>query len=173
MAKISLGDLSGRLNKDVAQKLDRATKVSLLEWSNAMMPEIKREIVEIIKRGQSPVQGGRGQTGESARFVRYSPSYSRSIQDGRYSSLGKKLRPVNLTLTGRMLQSIKSRLLFNGFSVWFTSPIAKYHTVEGAGRSKVKRKMLPVEDGDTFTRLINKNLADKFKAILSNNLKKG
>lgn len=171
MARISLDKLAQRLKGDTLDKYKEVVAKSSQEWSRVAGEEAKLIIVETIQRGQSPVKGGVGQTGGKSRFYDYSRSYKSAIKNGRYSTLGKKLRPVNLTLTGTMLRSIKVRLIDGGFAVWFSSGIAKYHTLLGAGKSQIKRKMLPVDQGDEFTRLIFKGLVDKFNSILSRNLK--
>lgn len=202
MAKISLDQLSQRLKGAVLDKYKAAVPKAIEAWSVPAQEEAKRLIVETIKRGQSPVMGGRGQTGGTARFVDYSPMYkelithagvakkaekalgvpglalsnasTKGIFENTYKDIvtyGKKLRPINLTLTGKMLDSIKSRNIPNGFEIWFTDKKAVWHTIEGVGKSRVKRKMLPVDPGDEFTRLINKGIVDKFLSILLTKLK--
>jgi hypothetical protein len=190
MAKISLKDLPKYLKGATLDKYKKALEKSIQPWAAIAKEEAKLLIVETIQRGQSPVKSGRGQTGESARFTDYSPLYKKVIESARkntgrqrpgrrrkmgsilnvMAANGKRLRPVNLTLTGEMLRSIKSRSNKDGFSIWFSDKKAKYHTVEGAGKSKIKRKMLPVDRGDEFTRLIMKGIADRFKQTLSKNL---
>ena len=171
MAKIKLSELSRHLKGETLEKYNTAREKSIREWGQQMKEELKSLILETISRGQSPVQGGRGQTGGQARFYQYSAIYSDQIRRGRYRQYDKKLRPINLKLSGGLHRSIKTISLKDGFKIWFTSVLAKYHTIEGAGRSRIKRKMLPVDQGDEFTRLINKGLVDKFKTILTSNLK--
>jgi len=121
--------------------------------------QLKEDIVNTIKRGNSPVKGER-------RFVDYSDSYKAAIRgevrfftdkQGKVRPIlggavglgyGKKLRPINLTLSGKMLNSVKGRVTDRGISLWFTSPIAKYHNIEGAGKSKTIRRMLPKSNED-------------------------
>lgn len=107
--------------------------------------DVKQIIVNgSILLGQSPVEG--------ERFPKYSKSYKKAIKQGRYAEYGKSISPVNLMLSGKMLDSFFIKVKGLGLVVGFKSKIAKYHTVEGAGKSKVIRKMLPVGQGETFKR---------------------
>lgn len=106
------------------------------EFIKKASEEVKPLIVDTILKGASPVKGYK-------RFENYSPSYRDAIRKGRYSSEGKRPRPVNLFLTGRMLKSIKSVITKNGFTVWFTDKKAKYHNDIGVGAAGTIRKMLP------------------------------
>lgn len=98
---------------------------------------MKNDVVDTITIGNSPVQGSR-------RFVDYSLRYKKQISAGRYTSFGKLLRPVNLKLSGRMLESIASKATKNGFVVWFTNKLARIHSLEGPGGRRDKmRKVAP------------------------------
>lgn len=124
---------------------------------------IKNEIISAIESGRSPVsnKGADPQnTGGGLRFNQYSDSYKKSMGKGKLSN--KKQRPVNLTLTGKMLKSIRSRSGRNSLRVWFTSPIAKYHNNLGAGKKKVIRRMLP-KAGEEFNSGIKKRIANALK----------
>jgi hypothetical protein len=51
--------------------------------------------------------------------------------------------------------------------VWFSDKKAKYHNDEGAGKSKVIRRMLP-KDGEDFSRNIQNKIVETLaKAIKS------
>jgi hypothetical protein len=132
------------------EELEKAIKdIRNINWNDVKRlgarkatERLKKDIVDTIQRGNSPVKGER-------RYVDYSDSYKAQI-DERFSETHlKKLRPVNLTLSGQMLRSIKGRVTDRGISIWFASPIAKYHNELGAGKSKVIRRMLP-KDGEKF-----------------------
>jgi hypothetical protein len=87
---------------------------------------IKAEIVSTIQSGKSPVAG-------AEPWQDYSDGYSKKK--------GKK-RPVDMTVTGKMLRSIKSFVTSKGnVSIFFSSPIAKYHDLPGLAR--VLRQLLP------------------------------
>jgi len=118
---------------------------------------MKKDVVETIERGNSPVAGQR-------RFVDYTDNYKAAIQgekawrstpDGKPFQVnpmsedyemfsGKKLRPVNLKLSGRMLKSIAAKITSRGFTVYFTSKLAKIHSTEGPrGKTASIRKVSP------------------------------
>ena len=62
---------------------------------------------------------------------------------GRYGAFNKAVRPVNLKLSGVMLESLQSANTVNGFAVFFNDPLAFIHSVKGAGKSKTIRKVMP------------------------------
>jgi len=127
---------------------------------------IKSEIIKAIESGRSPVnKGGTDPSGTSGklRFEKYSDSYSDQLGRGKLKSKGK--RPVNLTVSGKMLRSLKSRITKNSINLWFSNPIAKYHDRLGAGKKGVLRRMLP-HDGEEFNAGIRKRIANALiKAI--------
>lgn len=161
MARVALSELGAAIKKETTEKYKSSLQKATAKWQVIAAQEIKPMIVEMIVKGQSPVQG-------QGRYKDYSQSYKKQIAGKKYKSLGKKLRPINLTLTGEMLRSIKSRPIINGIAVWFTDKKAKYHDKLGAGKSKVIRKMLPNDQGQKFSNVIGKRLRE----ILSNELTK-
>ena len=118
---------------------------------------LKEEIVDSLQKGISPVKL------RNTRLKGYSKSYLEQIKKGRYKEFSKKQRPVNLTLSGRMLKSIKSRLTKTGMTIFFSNPLAKYHNDQGAGKSKVIRKMLPDENQQ-----VSKEILDNLFALIAN-----
>ena len=72
---------------------------------------------------------------------------------------GKKLRPINLTLSGKMLDSLKAGNKRDEAMIWFDDEKAYYHN-EGAklwhGGELPKRRLLPTNDGERFHRNIFK-----------------
>lgn len=128
---------------------------------------MKEDIVKSIERGQSPVEGEK-------RFEKYSKSYTTSIKKGRYP--GKKIRPVNLKLTGDLLKSIKSKLTSNGFSIFFSKTVngknlAEIHSFEGAGKSKTIRKILP-EQNEEYKKSIKRRATEHLVKVTNNELEK-
>jgi hypothetical protein len=114
-------------------------------------------------------------TQSGQRSVKSGVTGSRRKQGSYLSVLfanGKRLRPVNLKVTGEMLRSIKSRIIKNGIAVWFTDEKAKYHNTLGAGKSKVIRRMLPSESGEQFSKVIESNMYQLLDDIMNNELKK-
>jgi len=133
---------------------------------------MKTDIVNTILRGNSPVKGQK-------RFVDYRPSYKEQIQGqasyrtitrGQFKGkkirirpqLGadkskfqnKRLRPVNMQLSGRMLESIAARMTKGGFVIYFTSKLARYHSILGAaGKAYAIRKVAPY-NGEQWKRSV-------------------
>ncbi len=123
---------------------------------NKFKREVKEMIIEHISKGISPVErGGKDSTSGQARYEPYSDSYKDRI---KYIP-NKKERPVNLKVTGKLHKSLKSRLTKNGVAFWFSDKKAKYHDKEGAGKSKVIRRMLP-RKGEQFSKTITKKIFD-------------
>ena len=130
-------------------------------------PEIIiKEVRETIERGNSPVKG-------YGRFVEYSDVYKEAIKSGRYKSEGKKNRPVNLTLTGKMLNSLIDRTTKTGFVIYFTSKLAKIHSEEGAGKSKTIRKIMPkTGSSESWKESVVRPLKSFIKSLIEKQLKK-
>lgn len=129
----------------------------------------KEEIISSIEGGRSPVEKGgidpKGTSGK-LRYEKYSESYTKAIKRGRHGS--KRLSPINMKLSGKMLKSLKIRINKESVTVWFSSPIAKYHDKLGAGKKKVIRRLLPTT-GENFNAGIRKRLVnalrDAFKFV--------
>lgn len=134
---------------------------------NKMKREIKPLIIDEILRGVSPVsKGGRKpqNTGGRVRYKAYSDSYKKQIE----KMSGKSIRPVNLKVTGNLLNSLKARLTKKGLTLFFSDFKAKYHDRQGAGKSKIIRRMLPSQKGEVFNKNISKTIFD----IINNAVKK-
>lgn len=122
---------------------------------------MKDEVLKSIRAGRSPVAKGGDNppnSGGKLRYKEYSDGYLKAIKKGRVPN--KKKSPRNLTVTGKMLNSIKARPKRNSFKLWFTDPKAKYHNKLGAGKSKVIRRMLPNGDKEDFNAGIKKRIAN-------------
>lgn len=134
---------------------------------------IKGAVLDAIEKGVSPVNMKNAypkNTGGRSRYQKYSPSYVEAMQGkaAYFTKNGKviraeidqddkelvkfskelygnkKQRPVNLKLSGKMLNSLKSRIVKDGrIRLWFSDEKAKYHDKLGAGKSKVFRRLLP------------------------------
>jgi len=113
-------------------------------------------ILESIKKGVSPVAGFN-------RFKKYSQSYKNAIKKGYVKD--KKQSPVNLTLSGKMLKSIKSRVTKTGVTVWFTDSKAEYHN-EGT-ENIPRRPMVPSQSGEKFNRNIDLRLREVVGAVIN------
>lgn len=135
-------------------------KKKLIRYQSESIKAVQREIGPLIlndiKNGRSPVQG-------FVRFQKYSESYLSSIKSGRYAFLDKKKRPVNLTLSGVLLESLKIDSTDKQIEISFTDELFNIHNSKGAGKSKVIRRMLPTNEGEFF----NKSITLRIREILS------
>lgn len=118
------------------EKLSEDIRNDFQEESREFMKDL---IVGTIESGHSPVEG-------KGKYKAYSKSYAERKKGGRRS-------PVNMTDTGKMLRSLKVRKTKKGLSFFFTSPIAKFHDLLGAGNSKIIRRLLP-RGNERFSRKI-------------------
>ena len=127
---------------------------------------IKDKIRSFIEKGISPVSMKDAKiknTGGKNRYEKYSDSYIKGMGKGKLKQ--KKQSPRNLKLTGKMLNSLKTRLTGKGLTIWFSDEKAKYHNDLGAGKSKVIRRILP-RDGESWARAIDKEIVKSLsKAI--------
>lgn len=159
------------IGKDLSNRVQRGIKQSY--WNEIGKSGLVEIIVGFIRKGTSVVQG-------EGRFTKYSDGYVRSIKgvvlfktkDGREVSfktpktkglgVGKKQSPVNLTVSGDMLDSLKFTKS-NGI-LKFTSKLAKYHN-DGEGNLP-ERRLLPNRDGERFNPRVRKVLRDSLAAAV-------
>lgn len=145
MAKVRTNFSAGR--KQIDKFKDKARK--------ELAKEAKKQVLASIAKGISPVI-------RQGRFKAYSTSYRNAIKAGRFREFGKKIRPVNLKLSGEMLKSIFTEVTARGVSIGFDNELAEIHNNKGAGKKKVIRRMLPTEPGETF----NRNITLRFREVL-------
>lgn len=132
---------------------------------SALKDVYKKEIVESIERGVSPVKG-------QGRFQQYSESYKDAISAGRYSRFAKRKRPVNLKLSGDLLKSIFVKVTNKGLLIGFDNKLADIHNNRGAGKSKAVRRMLPTKEGEEFSRSITIRAREVLNRIAANIFKR-
>lgn len=137
---------------DNLRKLFPAIADGFGEQATKELPGI---VVKEIEGGKSPVEG-------LGRYEGYSPSYTKAIGKKLGAQFGKRARPVNLKLTGKMLGTVNAKTVRGGTVLGFKDPKAVYHDQDGAGKSKALRRMLPTRSGETFSRTI----MQKLRAIL-------
>ena len=121
---------------------------------------IRRELTDVIKEeilsGKSPVKG--------KRFKDYSDSYSK---------LKGRKKPVDMFVTGTMLESLKARLRGRSSVLFFfSSEIAVYHDKLGAGINKVIRRLLPTRQGEEFKTKINNKILKITDTVVNKETKK-
>lgn len=166
-------------------KLSLAPRIIQKEFSKKIYEFIDKEILVLIGKGISPVEG-------KGRYVEYSDSYKKQIRgssnelrriaSGRGGSVdvkgndlfkGKRIRPVNLKLSGGMLNSIFKKKTLKSVIVGFKSKLATIHDQLGAGKSRVIRRILPnPQDDESFSRAINIRIRDALKQSVQKVTKK-
>ena len=127
---------------------------------------IKDRITSFLEKGISPVNQRSAKlknTGGKNRFIDYSDSYKDTIESGRLE--GKRKRPVNLKVSGKLHRSIKVRRGKDSVSVWFTDTKAKYHDSLGAGKSKIIRRLLP-KTGERWATAIEKTIVSALEKAI-------
>lgn len=154
--------MATKITKDL-----RALKEFLPNLKRSFNKEVSKELPVYIKSdissGISPVKG-RG------RFQKYSDSYRRQI-DRYYSSFGKRKSPVNMKLSGQMLSTLKAFVSGGNVKVRISDELADIHNRRGAGRSKVVRRLLPTNNGETFNTKISQNIEDLLIKIVNNTVR--
>ena len=126
------------------------------------------EIKKSIANGVSPVRGKR-------KFRRYSSSYLNQILNGygltgRY---GKRPLPVNMELSGKMMNSLKYKINAGKISLFFTDKKAEYHDISGVGKRKVKRRLLPTRPGEKLSVRIDKEIRGSIQKLTNRLVKLG
>lgn len=121
---------------------------------NSEKRELEASIVELIVQGKSPVKG--------KQFGKYSKSYAkrkRGSEDDR--------TPVDMTLSGKMLSLFKVIKRRSGaVDIEFKNKYpAYYHDVEGAGKKKRIRRLLP-RDGEEFKASIQRVIKKLINAAI-------
>lgn len=147
--------------KKAKVKIDfkKVRKQIIKEAKKTLPALLQRLIVEDhIKKGKSPVAG-------FGNFDPYSISYVKAINEGRYSKYGKTIKPVNLKVTGQLLESFYVRFEGGKVAVGFDDPLAEVHNTLGTRHKGVIRKMLPTEDGESLTPKILKEIVSHMKKI--------
>ena len=142
---------------------------------------IRKALLRDVTKGISPVQG-------QGKFAPYSKSYRDVIAGkGMFRKIGgkavfiegvkdeallgaasptKRRSPVTLRLTGELHRTLK---LFTtgGFTASFRLVfdwrdfLADIHNRRGAGKSKVVRRMLPTDVGESFNKAITDTILDR------------
>lgn len=141
--------------KNPIKNLEKSINDIKREFINSMAENAKEIIIDDnIKKGFSPVKN-------QGRYESYSKSYKEAIRKGR-TQPKTTTSPVNLTLSGQMLNSFEVKKTPKGISMEFPDELAKYHNELGAGKSKVIRQMLP-RGNQEFKASITKQLIDLLK----------
>lgn len=145
------------------------TTLKLKESVKKVKDSIRREsfdelieaIKNVIRKGISPVEG-------AGRFTRYSESYRDAIKKGYevVSDKQGKVSPVDMTLSGDMLRSLKSKPGDEGRVLEFEDEKADYHNNQGAGKAKTIRRLLPTENGEKFSNVVQNKFVKAVKDLV-------
>ena len=109
------------------------------KFADAIPSPLRKEILDTLNSGKSPVKG--------KKFRQYSAKYASRNKGGRR-------RPVTLKDEGDLHDSLKIKVSRSKIRITFEDFKAKFHNDDGAGRSKVIRRMLPTKSGETFRKSI-------------------
>lgn len=132
-------------NNNLNKNISRIPKDALID-----------EINSTILSGQSPVKG--------KRFKEYNEQYAKREKSGRR-------KPVNLYQTGKMLESLEVTQPRNrvGLLIRFKDALSDIHDRQGAGKSKVIRRMLPrFNEGESFKENIQKKINEILNIVVKN-----
>lgn len=137
----------------ITERVKESFKVEMTTGSIGL--EFVKAIQNLIKKGISPVEG-------FGRFQRYSDSYRNSI---RNKSIDKKtVSPVNLFLTGEMLESLRAIRKNDKVFVEFTDEKARYHQ-DGSDKMPMRR-VLPEKRGEKFTKRVQQLIMKALKKAI-------
>jgi hypothetical protein len=149
-----------KVNVNIDLKIDEIKKKVEKNASRAAAQILKDQILFDIAGGRSPVEG-------KGRFQKYSKRYIDQIdKDPLFQALGKRKRPVNMKLSGQMLSSLSVDVVGNKLRISFSDEVADYHNRQGAGKSKVIRRLLPTNEGERFNRNIRLAFQSKIGRII-------
>lgn len=119
-----------------------------------------------LERGISPVRGER-------RFESYSAAYTKAIKKGWLEEKGKKVRPVNLILSGRMYRAIERKARYDKLEVGiWDSEMAKLAGYHQNGTDKMPaRRFIPTDKDEALTVTIYRALLNKLRDIIKREIR--
>lgn len=131
MASVKPENLNKFLKDKVKKKIDTCAQL----WADEGAPMLEEMINNELDSGVSPVEGG-------GKFKSYSSSYKK-----KRSAAGLPNSPVQMIYSGEMRDSLTVTPRKKSISIYFSGlrnkELAIIHSLFGAGRSKVIRKLLP------------------------------
>ena len=106
---------------------------------------------------------------KSKRFPRYSAAYGKAKKKAGHP------RTVNLKLTGKMLNSLRTiKQRKKPLLVQFTDEKAAFHNDTGPGGNRRKiRRLLPSNNGETFNSVITNLLSDTLRKTVFKIIRRG
>lgn len=142
------------------KKLEEKLGLFLRSATRVTADNLPKDIVDDIEQGISPVKN-------KGRFERYSDSYRKQIDSSSLlKAVGKRVSPVNMKVSGQLLNSIYARVKKGRVIVGFKDRLADIHNRLGAGKkAKTVRRLLPTEDKEVFNRGIQIKLEERVKRV--------
>lgn len=131
------------------------------DFKKSVKEEFGSQLINSISKGVNPVSDGQ------VKQPQYSESYKKAIKKG-YIKGKTKISPVDLKQNGALLNSLVMNDTDNGVRISFTDDKAFFHNDLGVGKNKIKRRMLPTNDGETFS----SSLFVRIKKFVSDSVKK-
>lgn len=124
-----------------------------------------REMRLSLERGISPIRGER-------RLANYSASYSKAIKMG-WLEHAKKVRPVNLILSGQMLRALEYKAQYGLLEVgiWDSemAELAGYH--QDGTDNMPARRFIPTQKSEQLAVTIDRALINKLKDIINRSIR--
>jgi hypothetical protein len=156
-----VANLADRLKKALIGPVKKAIENFNKQINKGTMKELTDEVTAQIKRGISPVDG-------AGKFRKYSDSYLEAIKKGSGEAEQKrgKRSPVDMTLTGKMLDSLEVTQRGNSHFMEFEDPKAYFHNNSGAGKSRTIRRLLPDKDGEKFNTVLQRKFVAAIRRIV-------
>jgi phage gpG-like protein len=155
--------------KDVLKVLDREIPSTILSGKSPVEGEGRFEKYSLSYRQQ--IKGEAYLDPDSGEYFIFRKINGRTVPievenkkiDQPKEFRDKKVSPVNLKLTGKLLSSFFTKLKnATTLVIGFDNELADIHNRQGAGKSKVVRRMLPFK-GERFNANIRRKVRDAAK----------
>lgn len=145
-----------KITGNLEKKIKRLQGALISEFQKEVGDEMRSQIIDYIgTKNRSPVYG-------FGKYQKYTAAYAKKKGVGR----GK----VDMKVSGKMLNSLKTRATRTGFTLWFSSGLAKYHDLPGLAR--VLRRLLPSLPGEKFVPTLDKVLTKASRNATNRALRK-
>lgn len=143
-------------------------KLNSTDSQNKVGDLVVDEMKKSLGAGIPPIRGSR-------RFDVYSESYSKQIKRGHPENPSKKIRPVNLFLSGKMLSFLKHRINGGKLEIGIinadqeTQKIAIAH--QTGTKNMPKRRFIPSRKGEKLTVTIDRAIKNLYVEIINRLIK--
>lgn len=169
----------------VTVKLDKLNaivsgeKIATPEFQKKLGDRVVSDVKEFIAVGKSPVRGGgrfKGYAADRLKGDNPNKLYPNTVKK-QYPS--KQRRPVNLSLSGRMLSEMIWKSIKGGVIIGLLNASAEIRTIFKAHNSKdqpnrkfPRRQLLPTEQGERFIEYIQRRIVSLYRARIRQIIKK-